>query len=74
MVCGQIDPNNINYFYMIYVHGPNPKKGVIGGVSGYGTGPPSFSFLIKPQKVLAWGGTEVCQVEFDGLTARGLTV
>ena len=43
---------------------------MIGGISGYGTGPPLFYFFKKPQKVLAWGGTEVCQAGFDGLTAR----
>ena len=42
------------------------KRGMIGGISGYGTGPPLFSFLIKPQMVLAW---VVLRFDNDGLTA-----
>ena len=59
--CGHIDPNNISYSFSIYVHGPNPKNEMMVGVSeGWGC-QLLFWFLIKPQKVLAWGGAKVCQ-------------
>ena len=60
----------LQIFFMGICASQFPKRGIIGGISGYGTGPPLFSFFKKPQKVLAWGGTEVCQAGFDGLTAR----
>ena len=43
------------------------KRGIIGGISGYGTSPPLFSFFKKPQMVLAWA---VLGFDNDGLTRR----